>query len=113
MVKNTANRIENFTPIADHGGGQAAPVLGEQAKYKTFAEVIAAVKAGQRSSSPAPRRRRGHLRAPVKELGFTPAQMAYITNDATSGAITAILGGHVDLVLSKPAAADQYSPPAS
>lgn len=109
MVKNTANRLENFTPIALMAVDKQLLFIGEQAKYKTFAEVIAAVKAGQKvviAGSKGDDVATYELL--LKELGFTPAQLAYITNDATSGAITAILGGHVDLVLSKPAAADQY-----
>ena len=34
--------------------------------------------------------------------------MGYITYDSTSDAITAALGGNVDFVISKPAAASQY-----
>ena len=33
---------------------------------------------------------------------------AYITNDSTADAITSGLGGHVDIVMSKPAAASEY-----
>lgn len=44
----------------------------------------------------------------LAELGLTEAQMGYITYDATSDAITAALGGNVDFVISKPAAASQY-----
>lgn len=109
MVKNTANRVENFTPIAVMAVDKQLVFIGEQAKYKTFAEVIAAIKAGQKVVMAGSK---GDDVATyellIKELGITPTQMAYITNDATSGAITSILGGHVDLVISKPAAADQY-----
>jgi putative tricarboxylic transport membrane protein len=83
--------------------------VGELSKYKSFAEVIAAIKAGVNVTMAGSK---GDDVATyellLKELGFTETQLAYITNDATSGAITAILGGHVDLVISKPAAADQY-----
>ena len=41
-------------------------------------------------------------------MGLTDAQMSYITYDSTSDAITAALGGNVDFVISKPAAASQY-----
>lgn len=109
MVKNTANRIENFTPIAVMAVDKQLLYIGESAKYKTFAEVIAVVKAGQ---SVVIAGSKGDDIATyellIKELGFNQNQMAFITNDSTSAAITSILGGHVDLVLSKPAAADQY-----
>ena len=44
----------------------------------------------------------------LAEVGLTDAQMSYITYDSTSDAITAALGGNVDFVISKPAAASQY-----
>lgn len=109
MVKNTANRLENFTPIALMAVDKQLLYIGEKAKYKTFAEVLAAVKAGGNvviAGSKGDDVATYELL--VKELGVTQNQMAFITNDSTSAAITSILGGHVDLVMSKPAAADQY-----
>lgn len=109
MLKNTANRIENFTPIALMAVDKQLLYIWESSKYKTFAEVIAAVKAGKNVVIAGSK---GDDQATyerlIKELGFSEMQMAFITNDATSGAITSILGGHVDIVMSKPAAADQY-----
>lgn len=109
MVQNTANRLANFTPIAVMAVDKQLLYIGEQSKYKSFAEVIAAVKAGGNvviAGSKGDDVATYNLL--IKELGFTEMQMAFITNAATSDAITAILGGHVDLVMSKPAAADQY-----
>ncbi len=109
MVKNTANRIENFTPIAVMAVDKQLLYVGESAKYKTFAEVIAAVKAGENVVIAGSKGDDiATYQLLIKELGFNENQLAFITNDSTSAAITAILGGHVDLVLSKPAAADQY-----
>jgi len=109
MVKNTANRVENFTVIAMMAVDKQLLYKGEKSKYDSFADVIAAVKAGGKvviAGSKGDDVATYELL--IKELGFTENQMAFITNDATSAAITSILGGHVDLVLSKPAAADQY-----
>ena len=109
MVKNTANRVENFSVIALMAVDKQLLYKGEQSKYASFADVIAAVKAGKKiviAGSKGDDVATYELL--IKELGFTENQMAFITNDATSAAITAILGGHVDLVISKPAAADQY-----
>lgn len=109
MVKNTANRLANFTPLAIMAEDKQLLFIGESSKYKTFAEVIAAVKggakvviAGSKGDDVAT------YELLIKELGFSENQLAFIANDATSAAITSILGGHVDLVMSKPAAADQY-----
>lgn len=109
MLKNTANRIENFTPIAVMAVDKQLLYIGEYAKYKTFPEVLTAVKAGKNIVIAGSK---GDDIATyemlVKELGVSQNQIAFITNNATSDAITSVLGGHVDLVMSKPAAADQY-----
>lgn len=109
MLKNTDNRIENFPPLAVMAVDKQLLYIGEYAKYKTFAEVINAVKSGKNVVIAGSK---GDDIATyemlVKELGFTQNQISFITNDATSAAITSVLGGHVDLVMSKPAAADQY-----
>ena len=109
MVKNTANRLANFTPIAVMAEDKQLLYIGESSKYKAFADVIAAVKggakvviAGSKGDDVAT------YELLIKELGFSENQLAFITNDATSAAITSILGAHVDLVMAKPAAADQY-----
>ncbi|MCF0238321.1 MAG: tripartite tricarboxylate transporter substrate binding protein [Sphaerochaetaceae bacterium] len=109
MVANTDNRVENFTPLAIMAVDKQLLFVGKDSKYKSFQEVIDAVKAGTKVVIAGSK---GDdietYNALIKELGFTEAQLGYITNDATSGAITALLGGHVDLCLSKPAAAAQY-----
>ncbi|TXT51461.1 MAG: hypothetical protein FD137_8 [Spirochaetes bacterium] len=109
MVANTANRVENFTPIAVMAVDKQLLYVIPSAKYKTFAEVIAAVKAGQNVVIAGSKGDDvATYKLLVKELGITENQLAFITNNATSDAITSGLGGHVDLVMSKPAAADQY-----
>ena len=109
MVKNTANRLENFTPLALMAVDKQLLYIGEKSKYKTFVDVITAIKAGGNAVIAGSK---GDDVATydllIKELGFSEMQLAFITNAATSDAITSILGGHVDLVMSKPAAADQY-----
>ncbi len=109
MVKNTSNRLANFTPIAIMAQDKQLLFIGESAKHKTFADVIKAVNGGEKIVIAGSK---GDDIATyeklIKELKFTEDQLAFIVNDSTSAAITSILGGHVDLVMSKPAAADQY-----
>lgn len=109
MLNNTANRIENFTPIAVMAVDKQLLYIGEYSKYSNFAEVLAAVAqgkniviAGSKGDDIAT------YELLIKELGVNQNQIAFITNNATSDAITSVLGGHVDIVMSKPAAADQY-----
>lgn len=120
MVKNTNNRSSNFrilaimavdkqllfscpasdskTDYAKNGGDQsdfAAAI--EAAKNGTFV-VIGGSKGDDIET----------YNKLIKEVGLTEQQMGYITYDSTSDAITAALGGNVDFVISKPAAASQY-----
>ena len=109
MVKNTGQRIKNFTPISHMAADKHLVFKGEYSKYNTFNEVINAVKAGQKVVMAGSK---GDdiacYEALIEELGFTKNQVAYIINDSSADAITSILGGHVDLLISKPAASSQY-----
>lgn len=109
MVKNTDNRVENFRPLAIMAVDKQLLFIGEQSKYSSWQEVMDALKAGQKiviaGSKGDDIETYNKLLA---ELGVPESQLSYIANDATSGAITSLLGGHVDLCMSKPAAAAQY-----
>ncbi len=109
MVKNTPNRIENFTPIAVMAVDKQLLFKGEMTKYADFASAIEAAKAG---TAVVIAGSKGDDIATYEKMlasiGLTKEQMPYITNDSTGDAITSILGGHVDFVISKPAAASQY-----
>lgn len=109
MVKNTDNRIENFTPICVLAVDKQLLFIGEHSKSTTWQQVLDALKSGEKiviaGSKGDDIETYNKL---IAELGVTESQLAYITNDSTSGAITALLGGHVDLCMSKPAAAEQY-----
>lgn len=109
MCKNTDNRVENFTPLAVMAVDKQLIFRGEHTSYKTFAEVIAAVTSGtpvviggSKGDDIAT------YEALCKELGIDETMLKYITYDSTGDAITALLGGHVELLISKPAAASQY-----
>ena len=109
MVKNTDNRVENFRPLAIMAVDKQLLFVGEQSKYSSWQEVMDALKNGQKiviaGSKGDDIETYNKL---IAELGVPESQLSYIANDATSGAITSLLGGHVDLCMSKPAAAAQY-----
>ena len=109
MVKNTDNRVENFRPLAIMAVDKQLLFIGEQSKYASWQEVMDALKNGQKiviaGSKGDDIETYNKL---IAELGVPESQLSYIANDATSGAITSLLGGHVDLCMSKPAAAAQY-----
>ncbi|NCC64176.1 MAG: tripartite tricarboxylate transporter substrate binding protein [Spirochaetia bacterium] len=109
MVMNTNNRFENFQPVAHMAVDKHLIFVGEYSKYKTVEEVLAALNRGERMVLGGSKGDDIACHAAlINELGVTQDQLSYIAHDATSGAITAILGGHFDLLISKPAAAAQY-----
>ena len=109
MCDNTDNRVENFTPLAVMAVDKQLMFKGESTPYDTFADVIAAVEGGTAVTVGGSKGDDiATYEALLAELGFTEDQMPYITYDSTSDAITALLGGHVDIVISKPAASSQY-----
>lgn len=120
MVTNTKNRASNFrilsimavdkqllfscpqsdskTDFAKDGGDQTSFVDAiEAAKNGTYVVI-----GGSRGDDLTTYKKL------LDEIGLTEDQMGYITYDSTSDAITAALGGNVDFVISKPAAASQY-----
>ncbi len=109
MVKNTDNRVENFRPLAIMAVDKQLLFVGEQSKYSSWQEIMDALKSGAKiviaGSKGDDIETYSKL---IAELGVPESQLSYIANDATSGAITSLLGGHVDLCMSKPAAASQY-----
>ena len=82
---------------------------GPGTKYATFADVLAAVQAGTKVVIGGSKGDDiATYEALIAELGVSEDVLSYITYDGTGDAIVACLGGHVDLVMSKPAAASQY-----
>lgn len=109
MVKNTPNRLENFTPIAIMAVDKQLLFKGKDCKYDTFEDAIKAAESGtpiiiggSKGDDIATYEKL------IDELGMDTKQMTYITSDSTGDAITSILGGHVDFVIAKPAAASEY-----
>lgn len=109
MVQNTANRSANFNIIAIMAVDKQLLFKGKASKYDTFADAIEAAKAGKTIIIGGSKGDDiATYQALLKEIGISQDVMKYITYNSTSEAITAILGGHVDLVISKPAASSEY-----
>lgn len=110
MVKNTPNRIENFTPIAIMAvDKQLLFVRTEEGEYQDFQSILTAlddgknvIMGGSKGDDVAT------YEAILEEIGVDSNQFRYITHDGTGDAISALLGGHIDVLISKPAAAAQY-----
>lgn len=109
MVLNTKNRSANFKILAIMAVDKQLIFKGEQTKYETFAEAIEAAKSGTKVVMGGSKGDDvATYQAMLEEVGLTTEQMSYITYDSTGDAITAALGGHIEFVISKPAAATEY-----
>lgn len=109
MVLNTANRSSNFKIIAIMAVDKQLIFKGEQTQYADFAEAIEAAKNGTKVVIGGSKGDDiATYEAMLEEIGLTQDQMSYITYDSTGDAITAALGGHVEFVISKPAASTEY-----
>lgn len=109
MVANTDNRVQNFTPIAILAVDKQLLFIGEKSKYSSWQEILDALKNGEKIVIAGSKGDDIEVyNKLIVELGVSESQLAYIANDSTSGAITSLLGGHVDLCMSKPASAEQY-----
>lgn len=109
MLSNTDNRVENFKTIAIMAVDKQLIFTGENPKYSDFKEILETVKSGKevivggsKGSDVAT------FEALLKEIDVDDTKLKYIAYDSTSEAITAILGNHVDIVIAKPAASQQY-----
>ncbi|KSV57592.1 Bug family tripartite tricarboxylate transporter substrate binding protein [Acetivibrio ethanolgignens] len=109
MVKNTNNRSSNFKIIAVMAVDKQLIFKGESTKYNDFAEAIEAAKNGTKIVIGGSKGDDiATYEAMLEEIGIGEDVMSYITYDSTGDAITAALGGHVEFVISKPAAASEY-----
>ncbi len=120
MVTNTKNRSSNFRILAIMAVDKQLMFSCETADAKTdyakaggdLTDFAAAIEAAQNGTYIVIGGSKGDdietYNMLLEELGLTEAEMGYITYDSTSDAITAALGGNVDFVISKPAAASQY-----
>lgn len=109
MVLNTKNRIENFRPVCIMAFDSRLLWFGEHTVYGDMAELLEAAKNGTHIVMGGSKGDDIMTHEKLLEVtGLSDQQISYITYDATSDAITALLGGHVDFITSKPAAASQY-----
>ena len=120
MVTNTPNRSSNFRILAIMALDKQLLFTCETAAGKTAyaksgndpADFGAAIEAAKNGTFVVIGGSKGDdiatYNALLEELGLTESQLGYITYDSTGDAITAALGGNLDFVISKPAAATQY-----
>ena len=120
MVSNTKNRSSNFRILAIMAVDKqllfSCPASDSKTDYAKAGgdqtDFAAAIEAAQNGTFVVIGGSKGDdittYQKLLAEVGLSEDQMGYITYDSTSDAITAALGGNVDFVISKPAAASQY-----
>jgi putative tricarboxylic transport membrane protein len=103
-------RMADFKPLAILSVDKHFLYVTKNSKYKSFKEVIDAIKSGEKVSSGGSRMGDEVVMYEMlsKELGWTKAQFAFVGYGGSGEAITAALGGHIDISFSKPAAANSY-----
>ena len=109
MVKNTKNRSSNFKIIAVMAVDKQLLFKSKHTSYDDFASALEAAKGGEKVVIGGSKGDDvATYEAMIEEIGVSKDNMTYITYDSSGDAITAGLGGHVDFVISKPAAATEY-----
>ena len=109
MVQNTKNRSSNFRILAILAVDRQLIFKGDHTKYADFSQAVEAAKSGTKVVIGGSKGDDiATYDALIAELGISKDVMSYITYDSTGDAITAALGGHIEFVISKPAAATEY-----
>ena len=109
MVQNTSRRVNAFQPIAIMAIDKQLLYVSRASRFQSFQEVMDAVRAGQRIVAGGSRGDdQMTFEMLLDEMGWTEEQVPYIVHHSSNDAIVAALGGHIDIVVSKPAAASAF-----
>ncbi|MGN1164543.1 MAG: tripartite tricarboxylate transporter substrate-binding protein [Candidatus Ornithospirochaeta sp.] len=108
MITNGGLSMADFKAVAILASDKHLGFIGKNGSYKNFEEVLAAAKSGKKITV-------GGTKSDEKvlynmflaETGLE-GSFTYITYGSAAETMAAILGGHVDMGLSKPAASKQY-----
>ena len=109
MVTNTDRRVQDLVHLALVATDKHLFYGLKGSNLLTFQAVVDRIKGGQtvrvggsRGTDPT------IIDLLRKQMNWTEAQMPYVQSSSSGDAITQLLGKHLDLVISKPAAADPY-----
>lgn len=108
MVLHTDNRVKDLTPMAVMASDAALLCVTPQSKYRDPKQMIEAVKGGESLVVAGSKRDDQQIYADfAEEVGITDNSI-YLIHDSTADAITAVLGGHADVCVVKPAASSEF-----
>ena len=103
LTKVFPQSFRDLTPVAGIIADYQALIVAADSKYKTWADVVADLKANPRSVKIAGGSSKGSLdhlvpAAAAKAEGIDPRQVRYIPYDAGGKAMAALLGGETELL---------------
>ncbi len=102
LVTMEKGDLDGLTPLAVMALDGQIILVREDSKYKTIEEIIDALKAGERFIMGGSKSDDEEIyNAMLAEIG---GDLEYLRSDSTGEALTQLLGGHVDMAISKPAA---------
>ena len=109
MVTNTPRRVSQFTPLGILATDFQLLYVSRTSRFQSFQDIMNAVNRGERIVAGGSR---GDdmmtFQMLLDEMGWTEEQVAYIISPSSAAAIVSALGDHIDVVISKPAAASSF-----
>jgi len=108
MVTLGGLTLDDFRPIAILGADKHLVLTGKNSRFKTMEEVIEAAKNGERITiGGTPGDELTVLNMMLEELDLADS-FDFVSFGSSAETVTALMGGHVDLGMGKPAAAREY-----
>lgn len=108
MVTLGGLSIDDFRPIAILGADKHLVLTGKDSRFKTMEEAIEAAKKGEQVTiGGTPGDELTVLNMMLEELDLVD-KFDFVSFGSSAETVTALMGGHVDLGMGKPAAAKEY-----
>ncbi|RGZ00943.1 tripartite tricarboxylate transporter substrate binding protein [Clostridium sp. AM58-1XD] len=108
MLSNGGLTMEDFTPVAILAADKHLAFVNTKNEYKSFEEIVEAAKSGTKIAvGGTASDEKAVFELLAEELGLKD-QFSYIVYGSSSETITALLGGHINIGIAKPAASKEY-----
>lgn len=107
MLQNTDLKLGNFTPLAVMALDGQILLVKSDYEFTTIEDVIKAIEGGEKFIIGGSKSDDEHVYNLFSE-NIGGDKVEYMRFDSTNDALTALLGGHVDIAIGKPAASLQY-----
>ena len=109
MAQNTNRRVDAYKALSIMAVDKHLLYVSKGSRHQNFPAIINAIRGGSRIVAGGSR---GSdtiaMQLLMLQLNWTEAQMPYVMSLSSNDAIVSLLGNHIDVVISKPAAASPY-----